>query len=82
MGMFNRWRGSQWIDKYGRTWFEDARGMWWRDNLSISGMLTFVPSRRRPPREYGPYAIAETEIHPRGITELCPQTSWMWGARD
>jgi hypothetical protein len=75
--MIRRWRGSQWVDNLGRTWFEDGAKKWWRNDMSISDMLTFQPSRRRPPREYGPYTKAAIKIHPQQITDLCPQTAWL-----
>lgn len=68
-----RWKGSQWVDRYGRTWFRDGAGKWWRNEMSIMDTLTFDPARRRPPRRFGPYTKATVEIHAERITDLCPQ---------
>jgi hypothetical protein len=66
-------RDEQWVDKYGRVWF-CKDGKWWRNGLSIHGLLTFQPVRV-PPRDCEPYAIAETKIRTARITDLCPETA-------
>ena len=68
-------RDEQWRDKYGRTWF-CKKGKWWRNGLSIHGMLTFNPVRV-PPRDGEPYVLADTRIKTTQITDLCYELSWM-----
>jgi hypothetical protein len=70
----NRWRGHQWVDRLGRTWMEDGAGKWWRNKLTIAELFDFAPTRRRPPKEFGPYTKATQRVHAMMITDLCEET--------
>lgn len=69
-----RWSGEQWVDRHGRTWVQDGSGKWWRNGLSTYEMLTFDPSKRRPPREFGPYSRAVEHVVVNRITDLWVRT--------